>query len=84
MLTRAPSVEWAKYNINVNATAPTYTKTAILHSDPEIEAEMVRDMRMGRLGEPGDLKVAVVCLAADASDFVTGHTILVDGGYAAW
>lgn len=84
MLTKVLAVEWAKYNINVNAIAPTYTRTAILHPDPEIQAEMFRDIPMGRLGEPEDLRGAVVYLAADSSDFVTGHTLLVDGGYTAW
>jgi len=84
MLTKVLAAEWAKYNINVNAIAPTYFKTAIIHPAPNIQAEMIRDIPMGRLGNPEDLSGTVVYLASAASDFVTGHTILVDGGYTAW
>ena len=84
MLTKVLAVEWAKHNINVNAIAPTFFKTEILYPDPEIQAEMVNAIPMGRLGEPADLAGTVVYLASDASDFVTGHVLLVDGGYTAW
>jgi NAD(P)-dependent dehydrogenase (short-subunit alcohol dehydrogenase family) len=55
MLTKVLAVEWAKYHINVNAIAPTYFRTEMLHPDPQIQAEMVHAIPMGRLGEPGDL-----------------------------
>lgn len=84
MLTKVLAVEWAKYDINVNAIAPAYMRTAILNPDPKNRAEMVRDIPMGRLGEPEDLRGTVVYLASDASHFVTGHTLFVDGGYTAW
>ncbi len=45
---------------------------------------MIRDIPMGRLGEPKELGGTVIYLASDASDFVTGHTLLVDGGYTVW
>lgn len=84
MMTKALAVEWAKYNINVNAIAPTYFKTAIINPDPKIQNEMIRDIPMGRLGNPDDLAGTVIYLASGASDFVTGHTLLVDGGYTGW
>lgn len=84
MLTKVLAAEWAKYNITVNSIAPAYMKTAILHPSPEIRAEMVRDIPTGRLGKPEDLKGAVVYLASEESNFVTGHTLFVDGGYTVW
>lgn len=84
MLTKVLASEWAKYNINVNAIAPTYFKTSIIHPDARIQAEMIRDIPMGRLGRPKELGGTVIYLASVASDFVTGHTLLVDGGYTIW
>jgi NAD(P)-dependent dehydrogenase (short-subunit alcohol dehydrogenase family) len=84
MLTKVLAVEWAKHHINVNAIAPAYFRTEMIHPDPHIQAEMVRDTPMRRLGEPSDLAGTVLYLACSASDFVTGHTLLVDGGYTAW
>ena len=84
MLTKVLAVEWARHHINVNAIAPTYFDTGILHPDPEIQAEMMYHIPMGRLGQPVELAGTVVYLASDASDFVTGHALLVDGGYTAW
>jgi NAD(P)-dependent dehydrogenase (short-subunit alcohol dehydrogenase family) len=84
MLTKVLAVEWAKYKINVNAIAPTYFKTEMLSPDPKLRAEMVDAIPMGRLGEPTDLAGTVVYLASEASNFVTGHVLLVDGGYTAW
>ena len=84
MLTKVLAVEWARYNINVNAIAPTYMKTTMIHPDPKIQQEMIRDIPLNRLGQPEDLKGTAVYLASPASDFVTGHTLLIDGGYTAW
>jgi NAD(P)-dependent dehydrogenase (short-subunit alcohol dehydrogenase family) len=84
MLTKVLAVEWAKHHINVNAIAPTYFRTEMIHPDPDIRAEMVRDTPMRRLGEPEDLAGSVLYLATSASDFVTGHTLFVDGGYTVW
>ena len=84
MLTKTLAVEWAKYNITVNAIAPVFTKTAILNPDPVLRAEMVNGIPMGRLGNPEDLEGTIVYLASDASRFVTGHTLIIDGGYLCW
>jgi NAD(P)-dependent dehydrogenase (short-subunit alcohol dehydrogenase family) len=84
MLTKVLAVEWAKHNINVNAIAPTYFNTEMLHPNPEIQAEMISAIPLGRLGQPAELAGTVVYLASDASNFVTGHVLVVDGGYTAW
>ena len=84
MLTKVLAVEWAKHHINVNAIAPTYFETGILHPDPKIQAEMMYHIPMGRLGQPAELAGTVIYLASEASNFVTGHALLIDGGYTAW
>ena len=84
MLTKVLAVEWVRHNIRVNAIAPTYFDTSILNPDPKVQAKRIEDIPMGRLGEPAELAGTVVYLASNASSFVTGHTLLVDGGYTAW
>jgi NAD(P)-dependent dehydrogenase (short-subunit alcohol dehydrogenase family) len=82
-ITRALALEWAKYHINVNAIAPTATLTAMTAArlaDPQLHAAYVRDIPLGRVGVPEDLVGALLFLASQASDFVTGHTLVVDGG----
>jgi 2-deoxy-D-gluconate 3-dehydrogenase len=84
-LTRALAVEWAPHRIAVNAIAPTTTlsgETALLFADPAREAEKARDIPWGRLGRPNDLIGAAIYLASPAADFVTGHTLVVDGGFS--
>jgi NAD(P)-dependent dehydrogenase (short-subunit alcohol dehydrogenase family) len=87
-LTRALAGEWAKYNINVNAIGPGPTITPLnkkyLEEHPEDLKERLRGIPMGRLGDPSDHVGAAVFLASDASDFVTGQTLLVDGGSTLW
>lgn len=83
-LTRALAVEWAPYNITVNAIAPTTTmtgETRHFYADAASYAAKARDIPLRRLGTPDDLVGAVVFLASPAADFVTGHTLVVDGGY---
>ncbi|HET8631659.1 MAG TPA: glucose 1-dehydrogenase [Thermomicrobiales bacterium] len=85
-LTRALAVEWAPHGITVNAIAPTTTltgETAHLYADPAAHAAKARDIPLGRLGRAADLAGAVVYLAGPAAAFVTGHTLVVDGGYSA-
>ncbi len=86
-LTRTLAVEWAKYGINVNAIAPALVMTAMTRdflSKPEVYSKMTAEIPMARLGEPEDLLGAIILLASDASDFITGQVIYVDGGlYAA-
>lgn len=85
-LTRALACEWAKYNINVNAIAPGYMatdNTQALREDKARSAEILNRIPQGRWGEPKDLAGPVVFLASDASDYVNGYTIAVDGGWLA-
>jgi NAD(P)-dependent dehydrogenase (short-subunit alcohol dehydrogenase family) len=85
-LTRALAVEWAQRNVRVNAVAPTYIRTPLtagLLQRPEAVAEIMRHTPMGRIGEPEDVVGAVIFLASRASSLVTGHTLVVDGGFLA-
>lgn len=85
-LTRALANEWARHNLQVNALAPGYFRTdntRRLQDDPEREREIGARIPAGRWGEPEDLAGAVVFLASDASRYVNGHVLVVDGGWMA-
>ncbi len=86
-MTKVMALEWAAYHINVNAIAPTYFETplvAALKNDPERYRFIVERTPMGRWGQPEELEGIVVFLASRASDFITGQTIFVDGGWTVW
>jgi len=84
-LTEALAVEWAPHGIRVNALAPTATKTPSraqsLHGD--VLNYILGRIPLGRLAEPDDLICAAIFLASAASDFITGQTLFVDGGWVA-
>ena len=83
-LTKALSNEWSSKGINVNAIAPGYMNTEMnekLIQDPGRNSEISARIPMHRWGEPEDMIGTVIFLASDASDYVTGITIPVDGGY---
>jgi len=85
-LTKGLAVEWAPYNINVNAIGPGYFKTqqtAPLFANKEWVKKTVARIPLGRTGIPEDLAGAVVFLASEASDYITGQMIFVDGGWLA-
>lgn len=85
-LTRVLAVEWAEHGINVNAVGPTFILTPLTQStfdDPDLREDLVSRIPKGRVGQPEDVTGAVVFLASDAADMVTGHTLLVDGGWTA-
>ncbi|MFC1525353.1 SDR family oxidoreductase [Candidatus Latescibacterota bacterium] len=85
-LTKALANEWAPHHINVNAIAPGYfvtRNTDALRQDPQRGAAILERIPAGRWGEPGDLKGAVVFLASEASTYVHGHILTVDGGWCA-
>jgi sorbose reductase len=88
MMARSLASEWAPHGIRVNALAPGYMRTAItdqvLAGNPGLRETWERLTPMGRMGEPKELRGSAVFLASDASSFVTGHTLVVDGGYTIW
>jgi len=83
-LTKALSNEWASKGVNVNAIAPGYMRTdntAALQADAVRSKEILSRIPAGRWGEPGDMEGAVVFLASPAGDYVSGHVMVVDGGW---
>jgi NAD(P)-dependent dehydrogenase (short-subunit alcohol dehydrogenase family) len=86
-LTKCLAVEWGKHNITVNAVAPTFIRTPGTEealADPAFRADVVeRIAALHRIGEPADVTGAVVFLASPAASLITGHTILIDGGWTA-
>lgn len=83
-LTKALSNEWASKNINVNAIAPGYMATEMntrLIEDEKRNTEILGRIPAGRWGNPDDLKGVAVFLASDASNYLSGAIIPVDGGY---
>ena len=83
-LTKALANEWAAKNINVNAIAPGYMRTAntkALQQDATRNRQILERIPAGRWGEPGDLGGAAVFLCSAASDYINGHVLLVDGGW---
>ncbi|KKM10107.1 hypothetical protein SY88_15835 [Clostridiales bacterium PH28_bin88] len=86
LLTKVLAMEWAKSGINVNAIGPAYIQTPLTAEYLAVGdhyQKIASTIPMGRLGEPSDIVGAVVFLASDASNFVTGHLLLVDGGRCA-
>ncbi len=86
-LTKVLAIEWAPRNVQVNAIGPTYFETELtrpLFEDEERHDFITGRTPMGRWGQPHELAGAVIFLASDASNYVTGHTLMVDGGWTAW
>jgi gluconate 5-dehydrogenase len=85
-LTRALAIEWAPYKINVNSIAPGFfpsEMTASVFQDEKAMQHILSRTPLGRTGDPLDLKAALTYLSSPASDYVTGQTIFVDGGWTA-
>ncbi len=86
-LTKCLAIEWGKYNITVNAVAPTFIHTPGTEQvlqDPAFRADVTeRIAGLHRIGEPMDVAGAVVFLASPAASLITGHTVLIDGGWTA-
>ena len=86
LLTKVLAIEWAEYHINVNAIAPAFIETPL--TQPMFEEKGFREYvlgntPLGRVGKPADVTGAVVFLASEASDYMTGHVMLIDGGWTA-
>jgi 2-dehydro-3-deoxy-D-gluconate 5-dehydrogenase len=85
-VTKALANEWAKHNVQINAIAPGYFETdntRRLRDDPRRSQEISARIPAGRWGAPADIGGAVVFLASDASQYVNGHLLVVDGGWMA-
>ena len=86
-LTKCLAVEWGKYNITVNAVAPTFIRTPGTEealADPKFRDEVIHNIAaLHRIGEPSDVTGAVVFLASPAASLITGQTLLIDGGWTA-
>lgn len=85
-LTRVLALEWAQHKIRVNAVAPTFILTPLTQStfdDPVLREDLLKRIPVGRVGQPEDVVGAVVFLASPAADMITGHTLLIDGGWTA-
>jgi NAD(P)-dependent dehydrogenase (short-subunit alcohol dehydrogenase family) len=86
-LTASLAAEWADRGVRVNAVAPTYIETPMVHGVPGVDAmmkEWLRDTPMNRLGQPHEIASVVQFLASEAASLMTGTTVLADGGFTCW
>lgn len=86
LLTKALALEWAPFNVHVNAIGPTLIRTDMsrfIQDDPVAFRQMVAKIPLGRAGEVQDVVGAAIYLASPASDLVTGHILMADGGWTA-
>jgi 2-dehydro-3-deoxy-D-gluconate 5-dehydrogenase len=86
-LTRGMASDWARYGIRVNAIAPGYMHTPLstrLRQSGEVAERIIASVPMGRWGQEDELKGAVVFLASRASSYMTGSTVVIDGGMTIW
>jgi NAD(P)-dependent dehydrogenase (short-subunit alcohol dehydrogenase family) len=88
MLTKTLATEWAPYNINVIALAPGYYNTEpnkrFLNKEPDLYKKVLDMIPLGKLGDIDELGALMVVLASDISNYMTGNTIVIDGGYTCW
>lgn len=85
-LTRSLALEWARFGIQVNAIGPAYIETEMNSealSNSKVREKIINKTPMGRLGKAEELEGALLLLASDASSYITGQTIFVDGGWLA-
>jgi NAD(P)-dependent dehydrogenase (short-subunit alcohol dehydrogenase family) len=86
ILCKQLAAEWAPNQINVNVVAPTFVRTlqvSKMLSDPNFYNALVGRIPMGRIGEPADVRNAVLFFVSPASGFITGQTLYLDGGLTA-
>jgi len=83
-LTKNMALEWAKYGINVNSVSPIVTLTEMGRTVwiGELGENMKKKIPMGRFNDPSEIAAVVLFLASDATDMITGHNVVIDGGYS--
>jgi len=88
MLSKTLATEWGKDGICVNTLSPGYFGTQsnknYFDADPEFYGVVIDNIPLGRLGEPEELVGALLLLCSDASSYMQGENIVVDGGYTCW
>ncbi len=88
MLAKSLATEWAPYGVRVNSISPGYFRTAmtakVVADDPEMGAMWDARTPVGRMGNPPELRGLTVYLASDASSYMTGSDVIIDGGYTSW
>jgi NAD(P)-dependent dehydrogenase (short-subunit alcohol dehydrogenase family) len=86
-LTRTAALEYARAGIRINAVCPGFIRTPILDvhmaQNPDLEAQLPLMQPMGRIGQPEEVAGAVLWLCSEAGSFVTGHPLVIDGGFVA-
>jgi NAD(P)-dependent dehydrogenase (short-subunit alcohol dehydrogenase family) len=85
-LTKAAALEYARQGLRINAICPGFVETVLIEvatKNPEVREQIVALHPIGRLGRPEEVAEAVIWLCSDAASFVTGHSMVVDGGYSA-
>ncbi len=83
-LTRCWALEWAPHHVNVNAIAPSFVDTEMMQSvlqDPVAREQLLARIPLGRIGSVVDVAASAVFLCSAAADYITGHTLFVDGGW---
>ena len=84
-LTRQMALEWAKYGVRVNSIAPGYIRTDLNSDfiDSEMSDDMIRRIPMRRVGKINEIEGPILLLASEAGSYITGSTLVVDGGHLA-
>lgn len=80
------SAEWGQHGIRVNALSPGYIQTPANESEEmkKLSKEWIRDIPLGRVAKPEEFQGTAVWMASDASSYLTGSNVVVDGGYTVW